>query len=230
METHGAIMVGMEKESAPEPTVATANRPKRRHGLLRDMLQMVVVVFIVYFGFRAILLPYQVDGASMTPYLENGERVFVSRTSYAHLDTNDLWNILPWEHRDSDKDVFLFDPPKRGDIVVLHPPYESEEPYIKRVIGLPGETVTFADGSVLIDGVPLVEEYIAEDITWCSGGPWCEVAVPEDSVYVVGDNRQNSTDSRKFGPVSYDQIIGKAIFSSWPTDTFGAIDRPDYTP
>ena len=191
---------------------------------------MVIVVFIVYFGFRSIVLPYQVDGASMTPYLESGERVFVSRTSYAHLDTDDLWNILPWEHRESDNDVFLFDPPKRGDIVVLHPPNGSAEPYIKRVIGLPGETVTFADGSVLIEGVSLHEEYIDPDITWCRGGTWCEVKVPKNSVYVLGDNREDSTDSRGFGPVTYDQIIGKAIFASWPMDAFGPIDRPDYTP
>jgi signal peptidase I len=220
----------METESEVKPAAAPAKPQKRRRDLLRDLIEMVVVVFIVYFGFRSVLLPYQVDGASMNPYLENGERVFVSRTSYAHLDTNDLWNILPWEHRESDNDVYLFDPPKRGDIVVLHPPDGSEEPYIKRVIGLPGETVTFANGSILIDGVPLVEEYIADDITWCRGGPWCEVTVPEESVYVVGDNREHSSDSRRFGPVAYDQIIGKAIFSSWPMDTFGPIDRPDYTP
>ena len=191
---------------------------------------MIIIVFVVYFGFRAFVLPYQVEGASMTPYLVDGERVFVSRMSYAHVDTNDLWNLLPWEDRADGDDHFIFNPPKRGDIIVLHPPEKSDEPYIKRVIGLPGEVISFDRGSVLINGVPLVEDYIDSGITWCLGDDWCEITVPENSVYVMGDNREHSQDSTEFGPVAYDQIIGKAVFASWPMNEFGPIERPDYTP
>jgi signal peptidase I len=216
----------------PQPAVP-APKPetrKRRRGLVREILETVLVVLVVYFGFRSVALPYEVDGASMTPYLHEGERVFVSRVSYAHVDTNDLWNLLPWEDRDSSNEVYLFDPPQRGDIVVLHPPYASDEPYIKRVIGLPGETVSFAGGAVLIDGVPLHEDYIDPGITRCSGGEFCSLVVPAESVFVLGDNRVDSTDSRDFGPIRYDQIIGKAVFANWPIDHFGRIDRPDYEP
>jgi signal peptidase I len=224
----------MESTPLPQPhTVVPTPNPKarkRRRGLVREIIETVLVVCIVYFGFRSVALPYEVDGASMTPYLHEGERVFVSRVSYAHVDTNDLWNLLPWEDRDSSNEIYLFDPPQRGDIVVLHPPYASDEPYIKRVIGLPGETVTFAGGAVLIDGVPLHEDYIDPGITRCSGGEFCSLVVPADSVFVLGDNRVDSTDSRDFGSIRYDQIIGKAVFANWPIDRFGRIDRPDYEP
>jgi signal peptidase I len=196
--------------------------------MLRDVVETILIVFVVYFGFRAVALPYQVDGASMTPYLHEGERVFVSRVSYAHLDTDDLWNLLPWEDRDSADDIYFFDPPERGDIIVLHPPYASDEPYIKRVIGLPGETVSFQEGVVLIDGVALNEDYIGGAITFCQQTAWCDVTVPADSVFVLGDNRQDSTDSRVFGPIAYDQIIGKAVFANWPVCKIGPIDSPEY--
>lgn len=194
------------------------------------MLETLIIVAMVYFGFRAILLPYQVNGLSMNPYLDNGERIFVSRVSYTHLDTNDLWNLLPWEDREGENLVYLFDPPARGDIIVLHPPYASDEPYIKRVIGLPGETIRFRNGSVLIDGVPLQEDYIEAGITSCSRATWCEMTVPENAVFVLGDNRQDSTDSRVFGPVAYDHIIGQAIFASWPVEKIGPVSAPDYEP
>jgi signal peptidase I len=216
----------------PPATQLQLNPPpapaRRRRGMLRDVVETILIVFIVYFGFRAIALPYQVDGASMTPYLHEGERVFVSRVSYAHLDTDDLWNLLPWEDRDSADDIYLFDPPARGDIIVLHPPYDSDEPYIKRVIGLPGETVSFQEGVVLIDGVALNEDYIDGAITFCRRAAWCEVTVPANSVFVLGDNRQDSTDSRVFGPIAYDEIIGKAVFANWPVSKIGPIDSPEY--
>jgi len=225
------MMEIMEQVPPPPMQVIPSRAPrKRRKSVLRDVIEMAIVVFIVYFGFRAIAVPYQVDGASMTPYLVEGERLFVSQLSYAHLETDDFWNVLPWEHRNSRDGFYLFDPPHRGDIIVLHPPYASDEPYIKRVVGLPGETITFANGSVSIDGIPLIEDYIDPEITWCSETPWCVVAVPDNSVFVLGDNRLDSTDSRRFGPIGYDQIIGKAVFASWPFGEFGPIQRPDYTP
>jgi len=223
------MMVNMETPIPQGPPLPSHKRQRRRRrGILRDTLETLVIVAIVYFGFRAVLLPYEVDGYSMNPYLDQGERIFVSRVAYSHVDTNRLWNLLPWEDREDTHTIYLFDPPARGDIIVLHPPYASDEPYIKRVIGLPGETVSFRDGQVLIDGVPLVEDYIEPGITWCRRAAFCSLVVPDHSVFVLGDNRGDSTDSRMFGPVGYDQIIGQAVFANWPFDKIGPIDSPDY--
>ena len=207
--------------------IVDEERPRRR-SLVREIIELLLIVLIVFGGTRLFLLPYQVDGASMTPYLANGEHLFVNRTAYAHIDLNDIINVLPGEDRAGTNEFYPFSQPQRGDVIVLTPPVVSKDPYVKRVIGLPGETVTFYDGLVFINGEPLTESYIKGAITTCRHGQWCAVTVPMDSVYVLGDNRTNSSDSRVFGPVHESSIIGKAIFSNWPLDKLGPIDHPDY--
>lgn len=212
---------------APVPLATTG----RKRSFLRELIETVILVVVIYFGIHALILPYQVDGSSMVPNLHNSERLLVSRTSYLHFDINALWNLLPGEHRATGNDVYPFGRPDRGDIVVLNPPYPSPNPYIKRVIGLPGETVSFHDGSVYIDGKQLDEPYIASGVlTECGRGQWCDVTVPADSVFVLGDNREDSTDSRVFGPIKDEAIIGKAVFANWPLNIVGPIRGPDYGP
>jgi signal peptidase I len=104
----------------------------------------------------------------------------------------------------------------------------SEKPYIKRVIGLPGETITIADGFVYIDGVKLDEPYIDGAITECSRSRCDPVVVPEGQVYVLGDNRRNSSDSRIFGPIPVNNIIGKAWVTYWPFSDLGFVPHFDY--
>lgn len=216
--------------TSDETPVRETDRPRKR-SFLREVIETALIVVLVYFSIHALILPYQVDGSSMTPNLHNSERLFVSRASYLHVDLNALWNLLPGEDRSSTNELYLFGRPDRGDIVVLNPPYPSPNPYIKRVIALPGETVTFHEGSVYIDGKELDEPYIAGTVaTDCSRGQWCSVTVPADSVYVLGDNREDSTDSRSFGPVKDEAIIGKAVFANWPLKIVGPIRGPDYGP
>lgn len=216
-----------DQDSPPIP-VSPPPVSKRRRPLVREIVETVIIVIVVYVGLRSFVLPYRVDGSSMAPYLLNGERLFVSRTSYAHVDVNALWNLLPWEDREGNADLFPFSEPARGDIIVLEPPVASAEPYIKRVIGLPGERITFAEGLVFVNGEALTEDYITGAITECDGTPFCSLTVPPGQVFVLGDNRSNSADSRVFGTISYDHIIGKAVFSNWPFETLGPIEEPSY--
>ena len=196
--------------------------PLRR--LARDVIETLILALVIYLAVRAVILPYEVEGASMNPALRSGERLFVNRSAYAHFDVNDLWNVLPWEAREGERAIYPFDPPRRGDVVVLDPPVVSKKPYIKRIIGLPGEEISFQEGYVLVDGRRLEEPYLSGVTTTCRSGQHCELTVPEGSVFVLGDNRSNSADSRTFGPVSVDRIIGKAFFSNWPIDTLGPIE------
>lgn len=217
-----------ESEFDPQSTAIQTRPTANRRRLMRDLVQIVVIVVIVFAGLRAFALPYRVDGSSMRPYLIDGERLFVSQTAYAHVDLSGIWNLLPGEDRDGSVDIYPFSEPERGDIIVLEPPAVSSEPYIKRVIGLPGERITFAHGLVFVNGEALTEDYIDGAITGCEHTPFCAVTVPPGRVFVLGDNRLNSTDSRVFGTIPYDHIVGKAIFSNWPFETLGPIDHPHY--
>jgi len=206
--------------------------PRRRsHPIirsLRDIVETLLLAAILYVGVRSFVVPYQVEGASMTPNLHNQERLLVNRSAYAHFNANAFWNLLPGEDRTGADEVYPFDPPERGDIIVFNPPIDSDKPYIKRIIGLPGDTVSFTAGNVFINGEGLDESYIDGAITDCEG-PHCDVGpIPDGSVYVLGDNRTNSSDSRRFGLVKMDRIIGKVFFANWPLEDIGPVSHADY--
>jgi len=186
--------------------------------LIRDLIPLLLIVLIVFAGVRIFFQPYKIVGASMSPTLSNGERLLVNRTAYSHVHLPALGEFAP------------FSTPQRGDIIVLDSDAtRRDEPYIKRIIALPGETITFLEGIVMIDGEPLVEDYIEGAITRCGNLGFCSVTVPAGFVYVLGDNRTNSEDSRYFGPIPVTEIVGRAYFSNWPYDSIGPIPHPDYS-
>jgi signal peptidase I len=204
-------------------------RPRRTlRRTAREAIETFLLAAVIYLGVQAVVPPYAVDGASMDPSLRDGERLLVNRSVYAHFDANRLWNLVPGIDRVGEAIVYPFHAPERGEIVVFDPPHRRGEPYIKRVIGVPGDRIAFADGAVLVDGRPLPEEYIEGEVTFCVGDPHCALTVPEGTVYVLGDNRLNSSDSRVFGPVPTEAVIGKAWIANWPIDEIGFIAEPDY--
>ena len=151
---------------------------------------------------------------------------------YVGVDLNQLRNLLPGPDTAASDVVHPFGMPERGDVVVLDPPTgaPSDEPYIKRVIGLPGDTISFRQGYVYLNGERLDESSIDGPITTCRGDKFCEVGpIPDGYVYVLGDNRQHSADSRVFGLVAEDRLLGKAFFSNWPLDMIGPIPSSDYS-
>jgi signal peptidase I len=137
----------------------------------------------------------RVDGQSMEPTLHNSERVIIEKVSYR------------------------LHAPERGDIIVLRRPSGAVEPLIKRVIALPGETVAIHDGQVFVDGEPLDEPYLDQT----TQGDMEALVVPEKNVFVMGDNRHASNDSRSFGPVPYGDIIGRAWVRYWPLNALSII-------
>lgn len=112
--------------------------------------------------------------------------------------------------------------PKHGDIVVFHFQGDKNEDYIKRVIGLPGDQVSVSNGIVTVNGTPLTEPYIAELPKY--SGTW---NVPEGSLFVLGDNRNNSSDSHQWGFVDINDVVGKAIFIYYPFDQIRSLTMPD---
>jgi signal peptidase I len=157
--------------------------------LLLDTLEVAVITTLVFLLARVFVQNYQVDGPSMTPTLLNGQYILVNKADY-------------FTHG-----------PARGDVIVFKFPKDTSRDFVKRVIGVPGDTVdTRADGAVIVNGVVLVEPYINDDINMTSQS-W---TLGPDQYFVMGDNRGDSYDSRDWGPVPSSDILGKAEFVYWP--------------
>ena len=168
---------------------------------IKETLSIVIIAFILAMILRTFVIEGRIiPSESMLPTLKVGDRVMVN------------------------KFIYYFKEPQRGDVIVFHPPeiLNSKDDYIKRVIGLPGEKVEMKDNKVYIDGKPLVEPYLAEPVNYTFG----PVVVPEDSLLVLGDNRNNSFDSHMWNAwLSRDQIKGKAFVIYWPIKEIKLLER-----
>ncbi len=175
---------------------------------LRDTLTTLIIAVVIFFGLQATVQSYIVDGASMNPDFQDGQRLLVNKAVYK-----------------------FFHEPERGDVVIFHPPQQSEDaiPLIKRIIGLPGESVEIKEGIVYIhkkDGSTLAldEPYITEP----ARRPFKEDTIPENQYFVLGDNRNNSGDSRNGWQLPRQNIIGKAWLSIWPPDKWALAAHYSY--
>jgi len=174
--------------------------------LARDVF-LIIVVFIL-FGVFAIQ-PVVVEGSSMVPQLHDGERLLVNKLVYYK------WNSVSWGHLE------------RGDIVVFWYPSDPDKSYVKRIIGLPGETVEIRGGHVFIDGRLLNEPYLEADHNKNLRESMIKT-VDEHYYFVMGDNRDNSSDSRIWGLVPEKYIYGKAFFRYWRPSDAGFLEHGDY--
>jgi signal peptidase I len=164
--------------------------------VLRELIESVLPALVIVLVVNIFLAQAtRVEGQSMEPNLHDNQRLIIEKITYR------------------------FREPQRGDIIVLRRPSRSTEPLIKRVVGLPGETVSIHEGRVYIDGDPLGEEYLNQE-TWGTMPPRL---VPEEHVFVLGDNRKASNDSRSFGMVPFDDIIGRAWLRYWPPNEVGPV-------
>jgi signal peptidase I len=153
-----------------------------------------VLTAIVFFAVTFTARPYRVEGVSMQPGLQSGDLVLVSQIAYDFGGK-----------------------PQRGDVIVLHPPSDPGTVYVKRVIGLPGDQLFITPDAVYVNGHKLNEPYIQLlDPSAAENQPLGKVTLGPGQYFVMGDNRQNSTDSRVFGYVPRQNIIGKAEFVFWP--------------
>lgn len=212
------------------PLAAAPAAPGRRAiTFAREFVETILLTLVIFVAVRTLVVNFRVDGESMRPTLLNGEYLLVNRATYFHIDLNSLRNALPGPDRRDRDVIYLFGTPERGDIVVFEPPVNSDKPYVKRVIGLPGDTISVReDHLVYVNGQPLIEDYIAaapRNLYPLGGG---EYTVPPGTIFVMGDNRNNSQDSRSFSAVPLDNVIGKAVIAYWPMEAFGLIPHERY--
>ena len=174
--------------------------------IVYEMIEAFVVsasVFVVVYLF--LMQPHQVKGSSMFPTFETGEYLL------------------------TDKVTLKRRVPVREDVIVFKSPLNENFDFIKRVLAVPGERIMIKNGHVYINGQVLDESYLPDDYR-TSGGQFLkegvEFVVPESSVMAIGDNRNHSSDSRDWGPVPYQNIVGRAFFRYWPTDVIGVVRNP----
>lgn len=189
---------------------------------LREIVQTLLTAVIIFVLIRAVVLTYRVEGTSMVPALQPGQLLLVGRHAYLHIDVNGILDALPFVERDGERMVYPFGKPSRGDIVILDAHDASGKPYVKRVVGLPGDRVSIHDGALYVNGERLDEPYINGMATTRPGRflrAGNEQVIPEGYVFVMGDNRSNSRDSHNFGPVPINAIKGQVWLSLWPPGT-----------
>jgi signal peptidase I len=191
------FLEGFHVEPIPDP----AAQPEQRAGIWRfflDLIETVLLSVVLFFGINAVSARIRVDGYSMEPTLHNGEFIIVNKMAYR------------------------LGSPQIGDVIVFRYPRDPEQEYIKRVIGLPGDTVKVVNGKVTVNGQEITEPYIAAPPNYQSD--W---QVPDNALFVLGDNRNNSSDSHSWGPVPLDYVIGRALIVYWPPEAWGVITHPD---
>ena len=156
----------------------------------------------------------------MSPTLEGGQYLLVNKLVYFRLDMERLSRIVPFWKVDKPSGHFAIHPPERGEVIVFHFPRDPGKDFVKRVIGLPGEKVEMRQGTVYINGVPLEEPYLTNPDS--SNLP--TVILREKQYFVLGDNRRSSNDSRSWGPVPEENVVGKVSIVYWPFSHLGPLD------
>ncbi|MFN2147464.1 MAG: signal peptidase I [Anaerolineales bacterium] len=194
----------MNESPFPEPQPpewAPSGRPsfgQRFLGFMGELFQTVLVAGLLFLAVNLLTARIRVEGISMEPSLHEGQFVVVNRMAYR------------WSQ------------PERGDIIVFHFPLNPERRFIKRVIGLPGEEVTVRAGQVYVNGELIDEPYLNAAPRY--SGDW---TLGSDEIFVLGDNRNNSSDSQNWGPLPLNEIIGKAVLVYWPPSEAGLIPHYD---
>jgi signal peptidase I len=192
-----------EEDDLPELDVPNQIESERQNSsqvglILKEIFQTLILAIVMYFMIDFVVARVRVENISMKPTLLPGEFLLVNKMAYK------------------------FSGMQRGDIVVFHNPQKITEDFIKRLIGLPGDSVEIRDGVVIVNQVPLIEPYIMELPNY--QGSW---QVPAGSIFVLGDNRNSSSDSHAWGFVPLDNIMGKAIAVYWPLQKAQVLSHPD---
>jgi len=175
------------------------NEKEKRPGFLNvvvDILETLLLSVILFLIINAVSARIKIDGSSMEPTLHHGEFIIVSKLNYRLGE------------------------PQRGDIVVFDYPRNITQEYIKRVIGLPGDHVRIENQKVFVNGQEVSEPYLNAPPVY--EGEW---NVPEEALFVLGDNRNNSSDSHNWGVVPMENVIGEAFFVYWPPESWGLIQQ-----
>lgn len=209
----------------PEPDIdfppqTTEPRPPLL-AVVWELVEVLALAILMVMLIRTFIQNYRIDGTSMEPNFHNGQFLIVNRWSYCpgiHVDVP-IVNVELWSK------TWCVREPRRGDVVIFEYPRDPSRDFIKRVIGLPGETVEVREGKIYVNGAIVPEPFGPNPGSYTSA----PITLGPDEVFVMGDNRNNSSDSHLWGPLSEDKIIGKALVSYWPPRYWSLVPRYDLT-
>ena len=187
---------------------------------IRELIETALLSLAVFLALHLSVQNFRVEGTSMVPTLAEGQYIIANKIVYSRVTTDSFARFLPFVQPSGEGEfLYTFHPPEYGDVIIFNYPSDRSRDLVKRVIGLPGDVIEIQSGQVIRNGEALDEPYV-ENPDRRSVGP---VEVPENSYYVLGDNRRASSDSRDWGFLSDEHVIGRAWISYWPTDRIGLL-------
>jgi len=196
----------------------------------REVIEAVLLAVVVFMLLQTTVRNFKVDGSSMDPTLENGQYLLVNRLVYLRIEMDRFSSIVPFWQAQEDSVRYAIHPPERGEVIVFEfpdsIPSNPKRDFVKRVIGLPGETIEVKDGVPFVDGVVLEEPYLTTKDH--SNGRKVELGAGE--YYVMGDNRAHSNDSRRWEAVPEENLRGKVWMIYWPAPGIHILNVLDRIP
>jgi len=179
---------------------------KKKRPLVRELIETIILAGLIFALIQATIQNYQVEGSSMVPTLAPGECVLTNKITYSHFSPGRYFGYAGESNKYQNDKVFLLGPPQHGDIVVFKYPHDPSRHFVKRVIGTPGDHIAIVNGMVSVNQKKIYEPYINSQSSTSNMNP---VILHSEEYFVLGDNRQSSNDSRTWGPIKNEHIIGE---------------------
>ena len=187
---------------------------------IRELLETVLLSIAVFLALHFSVQNFRVEGSSMDPTLTEGQYIVANKIIYSRVTTDSLARFIPFIQPSGEGDsLYAFHPPSYGEILIFNFPTDRSRDLVKRVIGLPGDTIEIQSGQVIRNGEMLDEPYVVNR----DRRNVDPLVVPENYYYVLGDNRRASSDSRDWGFLADEHVVGRGWVSYWPTDKIGVL-------
>lgn len=183
---------------------------------IREIIETTILTLAIFALLQFSMQNYLVQGPSMIPTLNEGERLFVNKLIYKRFSSLEISKTFPFINRSEHKYIYFFNPPKKGEIVVFKSPNITSIKIVKRAIGLPGDEISINNGTVIVNNIPVNETYV----TNLGNSNIPRFIVPPNHLFVLGDNRLQSDDSRSWGLLNSKNIIGRVFVIYWPLNNF----------